>query len=215
MELVRERIVRGSLSDKIRRGWIKERVGPIQNALEPRSINALELRNLQLLTVTERCVVAPASVKELVASSAKGAKPGLAFVIDQAVAEIEKPCTRATRNDLLKRIEWVKGTRRQPNFRSSRGECRGDRNTIDIIRKGMIGRDEDRRRARSLEIACGDWRKFVMRFRIDIIKVAVNPQLIVADLIFERRIAAPAFLLRERTREGVKVKAGEVVTITE
>src|SRR5207302_1775750 len=75
------------------------------------------------------------------------------------------------------------------------------------IRKGMIGRDEDRKRPRGLEIAGGVCRQFVMRFPIHIIKVAVNLKLIAADLIVERRITAPAFLCREGSLERVKVKA--------
>ena len=71
----------------------------------------------------------------------------------------------------------------------------------------MIGRDEKRRTARRLETARGDWGKFIVRFCIDIIKVAVHPQLIIADLVLERPIASPAFLFRKRTREEVKVKA--------
>src|ERR1700745_1908999 len=81
---------------------------------------------------------------------------------------------------------------------------------MGIKRKGMIGRDEDRKRPRGLEIAGGVWRQFVMRFPIHIIKVAINLKLIVADLIVERRITTPAFLFREGSLERVKVKAGQV-----
>ena len=76
----------------------------------------------------------------------------------------------------------------------------------------MIGRDEDRLPAGLLEIVRRGWRKFVMRLRIHIIKVAINPELIVAHLGFESRIPAPPLLLGERTREGVKIKATQNVT---
>src|SRR5438046_810733 len=84
--------------------------------------------------------------------------------------------------------------------------CRADLNTIGIKRKGMIWRDEERRRARGLERARGVWSQFIMRLCIDIIKVAVNLKQVVADLIIERRIPTPAFLCREVARTGVKVK---------
>src|SRR5207245_4272597 len=81
--------------------------------------------------------------------------------------------------------------------------------TADIVRKGMLGRDEERRTARGFKIARGDWRKFVMRLCVHIKKVAVNLQLIVTDLIVECRVAAPAFLGREGSLERVKVEAGQ------
>src|SRR5205814_7337209 len=60
---------------------------------------------------------------------------------------------------------------------------------------------------RSLKAARGDCREFIVRFRVHIIKVAENPKLIVADLGFESRIAAPAFLFRKGAGESVEVPA--------
>ena len=59
----------------------------------------------------------------------------------------------------------------------------------------MIGRDEERYLTRRLEVARGNWRKFIVRLGIHIIEVAIDPELIVAHLGFESRITAPAFLL--------------------
>src|ERR1700719_1951935 len=70
----------------------------------------------------------------------------------------------------------------------------------------MIGRDEARpgtRRDETARSVCG---KFIVRFGIDIIEVAKNPQLIVADFVLESRITAPALLLRPRARIQVEVK---------
>ena len=78
----------------------------------------------------------------------------------------------------------------------------------------MIGRYEERRRARGLERARGVWRQFIMRLCVHIIKVAVNLKQVVADLIIERRITAPAFLCREVARAGVKVKPNELIART-
>src|SRR5438552_7559746 len=76
-------------------------------------------------------------------------------------------------------------------------------------RERMIRRDEDRHPARRLEIARGGWRKFIVRFGIYIIEVAKNPELIVADLGLERRVPAPALLLRIRARVEIEVKPGQ------
>ena len=66
------------------------------------------------------------------------------------------------------------------------------------IRESSMGRDENDRAARGYKAACGYWRKLIMRFRIHIVEVAKESQLIVADLRFESRIPAPALLLRIR-----------------
>ncbi len=144
------------------------------------------------MAVHERSIVAPGPVKQLVAFHTNRETLGDVFVIEQAVAEIGNARPRAARDDLLKGIEWVKGTRRHPNFRSARGAWRGD-----PARQRMIGRNEDRKITRGFEIARGAWREFIMRLCIDIKKVAVNLELIVADLIIERRITTPAFLCRK------------------
>ena len=73
----------------------------------------------------------------------------------------------------------------------------------------MIGRDGDCALALGYETVGGIRREFVVLLHVGIIKIAVNLELIVADFLVEGRIAAPAFLLRERTREGVEVKARE------
>ena len=202
-----ERIVRGRLSDKCSRSRIKERVVCVQNLLVAWTIDTLERRNLLDLAVHEPRIVTPGSVKKLVAFHTDRETLGDVFVIDETVAEIGKACASAARDDLFKRIKWVKGAKRQSNLRTGRGVWRGNCNATGINCKGVIRRDEERRAARGLKTTRGDWRQFVMRFRIHIIKVAVNPKQIVADLRFESRITAPAFLFRERAREGVKVKA--------
>src|SRR6266446_3680055 len=191
MEVI-EWIVRGCLSDKIRRAGIKERVVPVQNTLETLTIDVLGPNNLHDLAVTERSIVTPGPVKQLVAFHTNREKLGYVLVIEQAVAEISNARPRTARDDLLKGIERIKGTRRHANFRSGRGTRRGD-----PARQRMIGRDEEGKLARGLEIARGAWCEFIMRLCFDIKKVAVNLQLIVADLIIERRITTPAFLCRK------------------
>src|SRR5882724_1573612 len=110
-----EWIVRGRLSDKGRRGGIKERIGPVQDPLKARTIDVLNLRNLLDLAVHEPRIVAPASVKQLVAFYANRETLGDVFVIDDAVAEIGNTRTTAARDDLLKRIERVECGRTEPN----------------------------------------------------------------------------------------------------
>src|SRR5439155_1448893 len=102
-----------------------------------------------------------------------------AKVIERIVrGRLSDKCSRS-------RIKWVKGAKRQSNLRTGRGVWRGNCNATGINCKGVIRRDEERRAARGLKTTRGDWRQFVMRFRIHIIKVAVNPKQIVADLRFE------------------------------
>src|SRR5437870_2239087 len=190
---ITKRVVRYRLPDEFSRCGIKQRVGRIQNPLEPRTIDALELRNLLDLAIHERSVVAPGSVKQLVAFHTHRETLGDVFVVDQAVAEIEKARSSTARDDLLKGIERVESVRLHPNFRRARA-AKGRNSTGER----MIGRDEEHRGTRRLEIARGYWRKFIMRFGIHIIEVAKNPQLIVADLVLECGIPTPALLLRIR-----------------
>ena len=170
----------------------------------------MELRILYFLAVHEPSVIAPGSVKQLVAFYTDHEPFGYVFVIDQAVPKIGKACARAARDDLLKRVEWVKGAKGLPNLRRRRAaEGRFGRAGLNCEGERLPRRDEERRTARGLKAARGHWRKFVVGLRIDIIKVAVNPQLIITDLVLERRVTSPAFLFRERTREEVKVEARE------
>ena len=151
----------------------------------------MEPGNLLDLAVHEPSIVAPGPVKQLVAFYPNRETLGDVFVIDQAVAKIKKARPSATGDDLLKRIEWVECDRTHPNVRRLRPAKR----RVVWIGERMIGRDEERRRTRRQKIARGYWRKFIVRLRIHIIEVAVNPELIVAHLGFESRITAPALLL--------------------
>src|SRR5260370_9138284 len=132
---------------------MKERVVRVQNLLKTRTIDVLDLLNLLELAVHERSIVAPGPVKQLVAFHTNRETLGDLFVIEQAVAEIGNARPRAARDDLLKGIEWVKGTRRHANFRSGRGFWRCDRNAIDDPKRIGTGRNEDRKIARGFEIA--------------------------------------------------------------
>src|SRR5438552_6515294 len=200
MLCIHKRVVRHRLSNKFRRGGIKQRVGRIQNPLEPRTIDALELRNLLDLAVHERPVVAPSSVKQLVALYTHREALGDVFVVDQTIAKIENPRATAARDDLLKWIERVKSPHWRANLcirRPAKWWFSGER---------LPWRDVERWGTRQLEIARGYWRKLIVRFGIYIVEVAKNPQLIVADLVLESRVTAPAFLLRIRTRIQIEVK---------
>ena len=198
-----ERIVRCRLSDKVTRGRIKERVVSVKNALESRAINIPDRKDIQNLAISERAIVAPASIKQLVPLQANGAQPSLVFVIEESIAEIGNACARATRDELLKRVKWVKSTRSGANFRCARGARRRSSNYRSM------GRDKDRCKARRLEIAGRVWREFIMRLYVVIKEVTIKLELIVTDLIVESDVAAPALLFWIGTRELVEVKAGQ------
>src|SRR6266852_7619992 len=72
-----------------------------------------------------------------------------------------------------------------------------------------MGRNKDRKRARTLEIPRCTGREFIMRLYVVIKKVAIKLEPIATDLIVERDVTAPAFLFRKGTRECVEVKAGQ------
>src|SRR5207245_4310882 len=115
-----KRVVRHGLSNKFSRGWIRQRVRRIHNPVEPRGVDASELRNLLDLAIHERSIVAPGSVKQLVAFHTDRETLGDVFVVDQAVAKIENARATAARDDLLKWIPWVERTDGRANFRISR-----------------------------------------------------------------------------------------------
>src|ERR1700758_2409964 len=87
---VSEWIVGDSGSNKIRRGGIIDRVRRVQNAIEARDRDISKLRSILDLTVPECSVVAPASVKELVAFYTDCEKLGDVFLIEQTVTKIGK-----------------------------------------------------------------------------------------------------------------------------
>ena len=190
MLAVHKRVVRHRLPDKLSRGGIKQRVVCVQNPLESRSIDAVELRNLLDLAIHERSVVAPGSVKQLVAFHTNRETLGDVFVVDQAVAKIENARATAARDDLLKWIPWVERTDGRANFRISRPA------KWWFSRERLPWRDVERWGTRQLETARGDWRKFIVRFGIHVVEVAEKPQLIVANLMFVSGVTAPALLLR-------------------
>src|SRR5438552_6448867 len=133
-------IVRYRLSNKISRGRIKERIVCVENALKSRAINVSGLTDIQDFAVAKPRVVAPASIKELISFYADGAQPGFVFVIKQSVTEIGNSRTGLARDELSKRVEWVKGARRCANFRSSRSIRR-----LGSSRDGSMWWDKDRK----------------------------------------------------------------------
>src|SRR5437667_3465058 len=201
---VSERIVGDSGSNKIRLGGVKDRVRRVQNAIEARDRDIPKLRSILDLTVPERSIVAPASVKELVAFYTNREKLGDVFLIDQAVTEIGKACHSETGDDLLKWIEWVVCIRRHPSLRDGRRVRRRH-----STRERVIGGDGDYTQSRGFEWTRGGGRKFVMRLDAGVIEVAENPKLIITDFVLECHVTAPAFLGGKRTGERVKVKARE------
>src|SRR5437660_6609866 len=197
---IHKRVVRHRLPDILSRGRIKQRVVCVQYTLEPRTIDALELRNLLDLAIHERSVVAPSSVKQLVAFHTHRETLSDVFVVDQTIAKIENARATAARDDLLKWIPCVERTDGRANLRISRAAkwwCSDER---------LPWRDVERWGTRQLEIARGYWRKLIVRFGIYIVEVAKNPQLIIADLVFESRVTTPAFLLRIRAGIQIEVK---------
>ena len=94
MPAIDHRIIWDRLSDELTRRGIKQWVGRVQNLREPQNIDALEPRNLLDLAVHERAIVAPDSVKQLVAFHADRETLGDVLVVDQAVTEIENARTR-------------------------------------------------------------------------------------------------------------------------
>src|ERR1043166_3477596 len=197
-----KRIVRRRLSDIIPRERIKERIIRIQNPLEARAIDVLNLRNLLNLAVHDRSIVAPVPTEELVTPRTDREPLGDVFVIDQAVAKIGDARARTARDDLLKRVERIERARRHPNLGRT-----GPTKWWNSSRKRMIRWDENHKTARGLETARGIWGQFIVRFSIHIIEIGVNPELIVQDLGFESSVATPAFLFRVGNLERVKVKA--------
>src|SRR5439155_5087902 len=200
--IISERIVGDSGSNKIRLGGIKDRVRRVQNAIEARDGDIPKLRNILDLTIAECSIVAPASVKELVAFYTNREKLGDVFLIDQTIAEIGKACPSETGDDLLKWVEWIECIRGHASLRDGRRVRRRD-----SARERGMRRDVECTLARILEWTRGGGRKFVMRLHPGVIEVAENPKLIIADFVLECHVTAPAFLGGKGTRERVKVKA--------
>src|SRR5439155_3081247 len=155
----------------------------VQNAIEARDGDIPKLRNILDLTIAECSIVAPASVKELVAFYTNREKLGDVFLIDQTIAEIGEACISGAGDDLLKWIEWIECIRRHASLRDGRRVRRRD-----SARQRRMRRDVECTLARILKWARGGGRKCVMRPHACIIEVPENPKLIIADFVLERRI---------------------------
>ena len=93
MPAIDHRIIWNCLSDKLTRCGIKQRIVGVQNSLEPQKIDALEPGNLLNLAVHEGTIVAPGSIKQLVAFYTNCETLGDVLVVDQAVAKIDNART--------------------------------------------------------------------------------------------------------------------------
>ena len=63
------------------------------------------------LAVTEPGIVAPVSVKQFVTFNSGSEEDGIGLIVEYSVSEFGRAQSAATRNNLLKRIEWIEGTR--------------------------------------------------------------------------------------------------------
>src|SRR6266571_2664350 len=209
VKAIPERIERDGRSNILRRGGIVDWVRRVHNAIEARDRGIYNLRSIQDFAITECSIVAPASVKQLIALYTNRDQKRLVFNIDRAIAKFEKTRARASRDDLLERIKRVIGIWRHANFRSGRCVWRCDGNTIGVKFEGMIGRDVEGAGTFRFPVTSSARCEFVVLLHVGVIKVTVNPELIVTQLMFESGITTPAFLFRIRTRERVIVKAEE------
>ena len=71
--VISERIERDRRADELRRCWVKDRIGLVQDPVETRCGYLRAGLNILKLTVTEPGVVPPAPVKQLVSLDADGA----------------------------------------------------------------------------------------------------------------------------------------------
>src|SRR5205807_4736743 len=98
--IITERIKGDGRADELRRGWIKDWIGLVQDAVESRGRHLLSSLSILKLTVAPPGVVSPAPVKQFVALDADGAQPRVSFVVEQTVSKFSQPRPRAAGNDL-------------------------------------------------------------------------------------------------------------------
>src|SRR4030095_14421416 len=117
---ITERIKRDGRADELRRCWIKDRIGLVQDPVETRGGHLRPRDRILELAVPEPGVVPPGPVKELVPLDADGAQPRVGFVIEQTVSKLSQTRASAAGDDLLEGIKRIECVRRDASFRVSR-----------------------------------------------------------------------------------------------
>src|SRR4051812_37166424 len=99
--VIAERIEGDSRSDVLRRSWIKDRVGLVEDAAEtgPGYLRAGSF--ILHFAVAIARVVAPRAVKELVAADSQRGEERIGLVIKEAIAEFRQPRARPAGDDLI------------------------------------------------------------------------------------------------------------------
>src|SRR5256886_15238154 len=100
-------------SDELRRGWIKDRIGLIQDSVESRGGHLLSGNRVLELTVAPPGVVPPSPVKKLVTSYTNRTEPRVGFVIEQTVPKFGQTRTRGAHYDLMERVKSIECVRKQ------------------------------------------------------------------------------------------------------
>src|SRR2546425_876250 len=80
--IVTERIKCDGGADELRRGWIKDRIGLVQDPVESRGGHLRPSLSVLQLAIAEAGVVPPGSVKQFVAFDADRAQPRVSFVVE-------------------------------------------------------------------------------------------------------------------------------------
>src|SRR4030095_12315994 len=114
---ITERIKRDGRADELRRCWIKDRIGLVQDPVETRGGHLRPRDRILEVGVPHPVAVPPGPVKELVPLDANGAQPRVGFVIEQTVSKLSQTRASAAGDDLLERVERIERVRWKTGLR--------------------------------------------------------------------------------------------------
>src|SRR5206468_302634 len=165
-------------ADELRRCWIKDRIGLVQDPVETRCGHLRAGLNVLDLTVAEPGVVPPAPIKELVPLYADGAQPRVSFVIEQTVSKLSQTRAGAARDNLLEWIKRIECVRRNTGFRV--GWCVG---WFRARRNRRMRRNSQYRLTLRFERTSCWRRQFVVRRHVLVKAICIDDHLIAEDLV--------------------------------
>ena len=144
---IAKRIEWNCCADEVPRGWIKDRIRSVQDALEPVNRNERAVFSIFDLAIAKSTIVTPASIKQFIAFDSERGEKGVYVTVDLAITKLGKTRAATAGDNLPKWVEWIECVNRKPRF--------GERRRIwrrDTSRQGGIGWNGDRLLTFGLEV---------------------------------------------------------------
>ena len=86
---------------------LENRIRLVEHAIKARCGNQGSCVGVFYLTITEAVIVTPIAIKKFVTFRAKGEEDSIRFGDEYSITKFSETRTRAARDNLVERVEWV------------------------------------------------------------------------------------------------------------